>query len=535
MKTAKVKFGAAFREHPAKPALLRRCNVTRQMFSDTMTVLGLPGLDPVAVKDIPAPSLISLEAFRREYWAAEMWSKFPFDLGIDREKAAVSSFLESELGCGEANQRLAEGWSRPWPESVRRALKTARRSICKLLGYVSIEEVFAAADWGPGASSSLRRSKASKPIKWDAATHCTPDAEPYVYSFKQWSGRDLGLQTQYTNGNRITTVPKNAKTDRVIAIEPDWNMFFQKGVGRVIRQRLNKVGLLREDAWVNSQARNRALARFGSETNTFGTIDLRGASDSLSLALCELLLPADFYQMLFDLRSHTGILPDGSPVLYEKISSMGNGYTFELETLIFWALSTAVDGAGAVVFGDDIVVPSRDVGLRLIDLLRFVGFEVNPKKTFLEGPFRESCGGHYFNGVDVTPPYVRKPLDSLPAMISFGNALNRANKLDHLDPLFREIREEVGKAVPRCFRGPVSAGDICLHSPFDACTPTFVPSWQCFAGLGLSGRVGKDRSPERGGLLTSLHGAVPGGGEWQSDHSDYYVVSQWTAYPWSDG
>ena len=281
MKTAKVRYGASFKEFPAKPALLKRCNVTRTMFDAAMEVMGFPAITPQDVLNLPPPSITSLEGFRREYWAAEMWSKTPFDLGIDREGAAIASFKASELGCGEANQRLADGWSRPWPEPVRRALKRARRAICKLLGDISIEEVFAAADWGPGASSSLRRSKASKPIKWEAAAHCTPGAEPYVYAFKQWCSRDLGRQTEYANGNRITTVPKNAKTDRIIAIEPDWNMFFQKGVGRVIRRRLNRVGLLLETNWVNSQARNRALARFGSETNTFGTIDLRGASDSV--------------------------------------------------------------------------------------------------------------------------------------------------------------------------------------------------------------------------------------------------------------
>jgi hypothetical protein len=533
MKKVKLRYGASFREFPAKPALLKRCDVSRQQFDVSMATLGF-GLSPEEMLKLPPPGITSLEVFRREYWAAEMWSKFPFEVGVDREQVAISAFVSSEEGCAETNKRLADGWSRPWPESTRLALKQARRAICTLLDGLSLEEVFTAVDWGPGASSSFRRSRASKPIKWDAATHCTPDCEPYVYSFKSWSNRDLGQQTRYVNGNKVTTVPKNAKTDRVIAIEPDWNMFFQKGVGRCIRRRLNKVGLLLEDQRVNSQARNRALARFGSESNTFGTIDLRGASDSISLALCELLLPDWFFRLIFDLRSHIGKLPSGESVIYEKISSMGNGYTFELETLIFWALSKAIDGVGAVVYGDDIIVANREIGLRLIDLLRFVGFEVNPKKTFLDGPFRESCGGHYFNGVDVTPPYVRKPLASLPAMISYGNALNRANMLDYLDPLFLDLRREVGKTVPRQFRGPTSAGDVCLHSSFDACTPVWVPDWQCFAGLGLSGRVGTERSPERGGFLSALHGASQGS-NWVSDHKDYYVVSQWSSYPWTDG
>ncbi len=532
-KPVETVFGADYKEIPAQPALLKRCNVTRRYFSESASLLGFEPRESIVVES-PSLDLINLESFRRSYWATEMWSKFPFDLGIDREAVAIRSFLDSELGCAETNKRLTDGWSRPWPESVRSALKRARRNICTLLHGITLEEVYTSANWGPGASTSFRRTRASMPIKWDAATHCTPNAEPYVLSYKLWSGRDLGLQTELVNGNRITTVPKNAKTERVIALEPDWNMFFQKGVGKCIRRRLNKVGLLREDAWVNSQAKNRDLARFGSESDSFGTIDLRGASDSLSLALCELLLPRDFFDLCFDLRSHTGCLPSGDTVVYEKISSMGNGYTFELETLIFWGLSTAVDEAGAVCYGDDIVVANREIGLRLIELLQFCGFEVNPKKTFLSGPFRESCGGHYFNGVDVTPPYVRKELDSLPALITFGNALKRADNLPYVQSLFPKIWGDIRTHVPRRFRGPRSAGDTVLHSPFDDCTPTWIPDWQCFAGEGLSGRVGKDRSPERGALLTALHSASQGS-NWVSDHFDYYVTSMWTAFPWSDG
>lgn len=534
MKKQQLKYGASFREHPAKPALVKRCDASLSYFDACSSVLGFSTsprdyvLNPILVDDS------SLESFRRTYWASEMWSKFPFEIGVDRTAVAIQKFVDSEMGCGETNSRLADGWSRPLPESTRRLLKTARRNICRLLDGFTVEGMFAAANWGPGASTSLRRNRASMPIKWDAATHCTPDAERYVYSYKLWSGRDIGQQTKLVNANRITTVPKNAKTDRIIAIEPDWNMFFQKALGSFIRRRLNKVGLLLETDWVNSQARNRALARFGSETNTFGTIDLQAASDSVSLAICELLLPPNVLEVVLDLRCVIGNLPDDEAVVYEKVSSMGNGFTFELETLIFWALGTAVDPAGVVVYGDDIIVANYEVGRQLIDLLEVCGFSVNPKKTFLSGPFRESCGGHYFNGVDVTPPYVRKPLDSLPRMMSFGNALRRANALPHLELLFDDLWNEVSKGVPRRFRGPTTAGDTVLHSPFDACTPTWVPDWQCFAGHGLAGRVGRSPSPERGAFLNALHAGAQGS-QWGSDHCDYYVVSQWTAYPWSEG
>ena len=523
-----------WKEVPVKPARLVRRDCSYDFFTESMGALGFGQVTHREAIALPFPQENNLEDFRRSYWAAEMWSKFPFEFAdIDREKAALQTFLDSESLCSDANKRLVDGWSKPIPERTRVLLKKARRSICRLLGDLGTDEVFGSVNWGPGASTSLRRAKSSLQQKWDAATHITFDATPALYHFRLFcSLGNLGGQHSVVPGNRITTVPKNAKTDRVIAIEPDWNMFFQKAVGKAIRRRLNKIGLLREDAWVNSQARNRDLARFGSETDTFGTIDLRGASDGISLALCELLLPSSWFRVLLALRSPEGTLPDGTRVLYEKISSMGNGFTFELETLLFWGLSTAVDEAGAICYGDDIVVASSDIGYRLIELLEFCGFRTNDKKTFLTGPFRESCGGHYFAGVDVTPPYVRKPVDSLPALITLGNTVTRVSS-DDFAP-FASISASIRERVPRRYWGPKSAGDSVLHSPFDACVPAWVPSLQCYAGIGLSGRVGRLGSPEKGSFIAALHGAQQGS-QWESDHHDFFVESRWLAYPWSDG
>jgi len=94
----------------------------------------------------------------------------------------------------------------------------------------------------------------------------------------------------------------------------------------------------------------------------------------------------------------------------EKFSSMGNGYTFELETVIFSAITAAVHemvtGEAAklhqnvFVYGDDIICKT-DVSLDVIAALRWFGFSLNERKSFVSGPFRESCGGDYFNGVPV--------------------------------------------------------------------------------------------------------------------------------------
>lgn len=91
---------------------------------------------------------------------------------------------------------------------------------------------------------------------------------------------------------------------------------------------------------------------------------------------------------------------------YEKFSSMGNGFTFELETVIFYALARACGGSKACthVFGDDIITESEVVPL-LREVLDFCGFVVNEEKSFSSGSFRESCGHDYFDGVFVRPVF----------------------------------------------------------------------------------------------------------------------------------
>jgi hypothetical protein len=90
---------------------------------------------------------------------------------------------------------------------------------------------------------------------------------------------------------------------------------------------------------------------------------------------------------------------------------MGNGYTFELETLIFWALARAVSYFSGIrgeisVYGDDVILPC-DVAKRYMRIARWFGFIPNESKSFVDGYYRESCGKHYYRGYDVTPFFVR--------------------------------------------------------------------------------------------------------------------------------
>jgi hypothetical protein len=206
---------------------------------------------------------------------------------------------------------------------------------------------------------------------------------------------------------RLSFVPKNAKTDRAICTEPQLNGMFQLAVGDVIAARLRRVGID-----IRDQTPNQRAARDGSISGETATLDLTSASDTVSLGLCEHLLPPEWYDLLYRLRS-CEVEVGGQIHRLAKISSMGNGFTFPLETLIFWALSSSVQEIYAhdakdrvLVYGDDIVVASR-AAVPLIGVLRDLGFVPNPSKSFWTGTFRESCGKDYVSGIDVRPVFSR--------------------------------------------------------------------------------------------------------------------------------
>jgi hypothetical protein len=106
---------------------------------------------------------------------------------------------------------------------------------------------------------------------------------------------------------------------------------------------------------------------------------------------------------------------------------MGNGFTFELETLIFWAAAKAVQEVRGCqgplgVYGDDIIVPQLIVQ-EVISTLEEFGFTINKEKSFVDGRFFESCGGHYFDGVDVTPYYQKHLVDHDLEICRFHNRI----------------------------------------------------------------------------------------------------------------
>jgi hypothetical protein len=223
-----------------------------------------------------------------------------------------------------------------------------------------------------------------------------------------------GFKYKVVPGNRISTVRKNVGVSRVIATEPSLNMFFQLGLAEIMTARLYK--LYNVDIY-NQQVVNRELARQGSLSDGLVTIDLESASDSISWKMIQEYFPKDVVTFLRHLRSPTGTLPNGKQVNLDMIATMGNGFTFPLQTIIFSCAVRACYrylGKGACrageswsVFGDDIIAPSTHAGA-LVHLLEHLGFTVNMDKSFFEGPFRESCGSDFFRGQNVRGVYLKR-------------------------------------------------------------------------------------------------------------------------------
>jgi len=344
--------------------------------------------------------------FADDYLVSEMMVKNPFlNSGIDREAAAKAKFHEAEADCKLTNERLIAFQCKPDGSPYLHMIRHMQRTISKVLGELSFRKLQAVESgfgFGPGATSAVSGVNVLLSRKYAGELHCTPRLYPYIssitgYAWRAFPGSDLYVLDE----SRTTTVPKNAKTDRVIAIEPHMNIFVQKGIGQVIRQQLKYFGVD-----LNTQLWNQVLAAKAMDWS-LATIDLSSASDTVSYRLVKLLLPRKWFELLNLARTDFTSV-DGVRVPLEKFSSMGNGFTFELETLIFYAAALAVGAHKALmaVYGDDIIVEKR-VAPALVDLLNFIGFKTNAKKTFLEGNFFESCGTDWHNGVDVRPLYFK--------------------------------------------------------------------------------------------------------------------------------
>lgn len=205
-------------------------------------------------------------------------------------------------------------------------------------------------------------------------------------------------------------VAKSYKTFRTISMEPCTLQFYQQGVQKAIDKQVSMCRYLRNRIGTHDQTRNRQLAQVGSFLRNYATIDLSSASDSVSYNLVKKLFRGTWLLRYFIcLRSPRTKLPDKTVVELKKYAPMGSSLCFPVETILFASICEYVTREHHVngdfsVYGDDIIVPSS-CSSDVIKYLTELGFLVNSSKSFTDEDcwFRESCGGFYINGQDITP------------------------------------------------------------------------------------------------------------------------------------
>jgi hypothetical protein len=298
--------------------------------------------------------------------------------------------------------------------------------------------------------------------------------------FRSYAGcreRDLGFVQPSPEFDKISNdvrtsvllfVPKDRNKTRSICKEPVRLQYAQQGVLLWFEEWLPRSPLYRhvrlDDQRVNQQA-----AQFGSKTGLLDTIDLSSASDSVSWELVKQLFPAKILKYLAGTRSSRIQLPNGETVEGHKFAPMGSALCFPVQTVIYSAVMIAVgicvrkgwdldqpwDPDGDIglwytqsfhkslegdsrkpgrllpflAYGDDLITDSRMTD-KTISTLFSLGFVVNEDKSFVgQQVYRESCGKHYFCGVDVTPYYYRVgQLDNEVSIETIASIVDQANR-----------------------------------------------------------------------------------------------------------
>lgn len=429
------------------------------------------------------------DRFRRDAQAINFLRKSPkLPTSFKRRKAAEDTFWECEKQCYQTNQYFdllkypSIGPMAQFEGRLRDILSRARKYAGRILGKLPDE---ISGRFGPGTSFELEKQRYSTAAdKLWVQPHATKDCMPlfeHAYWPTNWGRTRLRLGLPLpglVRGNRFTTVPKDATKDRGICVEPLGNLWCQLGIGSYLKRRLSHVGIrvdrkgagffsLNGDTWADEpywvsdgQGIHKRLARDGSLHGNWATIDLSNASDTIAIELVRAVIPPEWFDLLYACRSPFTRL-NGRWVRLDKFSSMGNGFTFELETLIFLCLAAAVTGEliGKRLFcyGDDIILPSEHFD-DVMAVLTACGLQPNMRKSYAAGPFRESCGGDYFSGYDVRSYYADKDFDSPLHWIAMHNKLRR------LWPKAKLATVRCIDNVPGRLRvfGPASLGDRVL-------------------------------------------------------------------------
>jgi len=372
------------------------------------------------------------------------------------QKAAISKFLEVNRRTG--NWDVLSHIHTSADEELLGLLKDELYRFWYVDGCTPVvgtaEEIFLNGTSGPGAAQGCGAGDFYTKY-FDQRLVGTPQAvewwEKMVDRDPRWCSAyiaqaDRGRSPKKQNWINLIVVPKDSDIGRTICPEGAINMWAQQGIRHLLEARM--LSLWGID--LSKQADiNRLLAKEGSCHGAFATIDSSSASDCVSRNMLKECIPQHMFKVLDFFRTPIAKVQNTFVTLH-MMSTMGNAFNFPLQSIIFCAAIRAVYRQAGLkptrcdarapnlgVFGDDLICVAKWAP-RVLRFLEALGFMPNRLKTFIDGPFRESCGADYYNGVNIRGVYIKR-LTTPQDFYSAINGLLRWSSL-HEIPLVNTLR-----------------------------------------------------------------------------------------------
>lgn len=286
---------------------------------------------------------------------------------------------------------------------------------------------------------------------------------PYdvVHQTKIW--RDLYNNKIPEPTSRHKFVHKKVGKARGICLEENEVQYLQQAFRHAIYDWIESSSPAKGRINFTDQSVNQKLAQQGSFTGLLATLDESEASDRISRELVSWLFQDQpFHDSLMALSTRVITFEEKfmqEPVRTHKFAPMGSALCFPIMAIVHYALIRAIIFLSNLsnaymkevyVYGDDIVVPVTVVEAILAYLPRF-GMKLNKTKSFWRGGFRESCGVHAFNGVDITPVYV-KHLPNTPSITFAMSCISVEQQLTKLN--YKNVALHLRRSLEAIF-GPL--------------------------------------------------------------------------------
>lgn len=357
---------------------------------------------------------------------------------VDRMRAILASWLprltpEAEDRCifRHGNGAIAQGLD-----------QASKRTDALRLLWASRECCYAPPEYACRADALLSLEAEFRP-----AFECSPEED------------ETDVTSACYRISRLCAVPKQYDKDRLITVEPLFKAWLQQHARQVILESVHSGPLRGSEldlGYHNGAIDQQKLAKWASKNHSLATIDLKDASDNITLEQVRAVFPPWVVCLLEGARSaqFESQEIDCPPTEMRIFAGMGNATTFIVETLFFAAYCIAIDQYAHVhdvitqshrvqpswahpefraakrgyresgvrmpvdqegnpypvsVFGDDIVCSSR-LAQYLVQTCKpgdtmYPGLVVNEDKSFWgEHHLREACGIFAYEGLDITTP-----------------------------------------------------------------------------------------------------------------------------------